>query len=535
MGRMAKRRAEGRQRDVWAGRLAWIVFGATLFVYLPSLGNGFVNFDDDRNFLDNTAFRGLSPQNVSWAFSTFLLGHWHPLTWLSLELDYTLWGMNPAGYHLTNALLHALAAVLAYRLFAELFDKENGRWAAAVGALLFALHPLRVESVAWISERRDVMCGVFSLAAILYYVRGRVGLSLGLFVAALLSKVLAATLPIVLVILDVYPLRKPLNRRTILEKLPFFALALAAGLVGVGRYEGGLTAATHDLNLYVGLRVMFSAFAPAFYLLKTVVPFGLYPQYVWSLDPQPMDAQFVAAAVALSGVLAAAGWAWYRGYRGPLAALAIYGATLLPVLSLLRLDRQQIVSDHHTYLASVALAGLAAAGWGRWYGRRPDLARSAAAGALLLLAGLTMRQAGFWRDSETLWRRTVEAYPLSITAHNNLGRALAEQGRADEAIAELTTAVDLKPDYAHARYNLGLLLMRRGRLPEAEKQFRASLEREPRMAQSWSDLGNCVLRQGRAQEAIEAYERALELAPDFADARYNLGVAQQMLSSGAAP
>ena len=528
---MAKRRAHRSQPDPWARRLPWAVFGVTLLVYLPALGNGFVNWDDDRNFLDNPAYRGLAPDNLSWAFSTFLLGHWHPLTWLSLELDYVLWGMNPAGYHLTNALLHALAAALAYLLFAGLLGKEDGRWAAAVGALFFALHPLRVESVAWVSERRDVLCGVFSLATVLFYVRGRLPLSLGFFAGALLSKVLTATLPVVLVLLDFYPLRKPLDRRTILEKVPYFALALAVGLVGVGRYEGGLTAAAEDLNLYAGLRLMLSVFALAFYLVKTMLPFGLYPQYVWNADPRPADALLAGAAGLFVLILGLTLWAWRRGMRAPAVALTIYGVTLLPVLSLLRLDRQQIVSDHHSYLASVALAALAAAGWRAWHRRAADAARWTAIGALVCLAGLTVRQIGFWRDSETLWRRTVEAYPLSITAHNNLGRALAEQERPQEAIAELETAIALEPDYAHARYNLGVLLMQQGRVAEAETQFRASLDREPRMPQAWSDLGNAMLRQGRVRDAVGAYERALELAPDFEDARHNLRIAREALGA----
>ena len=176
MGRMAKRRAQRRPLDTWAPRLPWLVFAVTLLVFLPAVSNGWVNWDDDRNFLDNPAYRGLAPENLSWAFSTFLLGHWHPLTWLSLELDYTLWGMSPGGYHFTNALLHALAALLAYLVLVELL---GDRWSAALGALFFALHPLRVESVAWVSERRDVLCGVFALATVLFYLRGRVWPALG--------------------------------------------------------------------------------------------------------------------------------------------------------------------------------------------------------------------------------------------------------------------------------------------------------------------------------------------------------------------
>ncbi len=518
MGRMAKRRAQRRPSDAWAPRLPWIVFAVTLAVFLPALGNGFVNWDDDRNFLDNPFYRGLAPENLSWAFSTFRLGHWHPLTWLSLELDYALWGMQPAGYHLTNVLLHALTALLTYWLFVEL---TGARWAAAVGALLFALHPLRVESVAWVSERRDVLCGVFSVATVLYYLRGRWLIALALFSAALLSKVLAAVVPAALLLL----------RPPSLRLIPFFALALGAGLVGVGRYEGGLSAAAADLDLYPELRILLSAFGLAFYLVKTALPFGLYPQYVWSLDPQPGDSLLVGAAVLFAAVAVAAAWAWRRGWREPVLGLAIYTIALLPVLSLVRLDRQQIVSDHHSYLASIALAALGAMGWQAWRERNTGAAGWGAIVVLSALTVLTVRQVGHWESSETLWRRTVEAYPLSLTARNNLGRALAEQGRVAEAIEQFEGAVELQPDYAHARYNLGSLLMQQGELAAAETHLRAALGSEPRMAQAWSDLGNCVLRQGRVEEAIAAYEQALEIAPHYADALHNLGVARQMLNA----
>ncbi len=502
-----------------------------LVVFLPSIRNGFVNWDDDRNFLDNPSLRGLGADNIEWAFSTFLLGHYHPLTWLSLELDYALWGLNPAGFHLTNTILHAMTAACICLLFTELIrlarreDRatESTIWGAAVGALLFAVHPLRVESVAWASERRDVLSGLFYALTALLYVRGRVKAALGAFVAALLSKVIVTTLPVVLLLVDLYPLR----RRPGLRLAPFFALSLIFGLIGVGRYEAGVAGVAANIDLYPELRLMLSLWGLFFYLWKSAAPFGLYPVVVPSADPQATDVRYLVAAAVVLTLSGAAIWLWRRGKPWLAAAWAAYVVTLLPVLSLLRLDRQQAVADHHSYLATLGFAALAGGGWAVWR-ERDRRAVWAAVAVVALLSGLTVRQIGFWRDSETLWRRTALAFPEAAVAHNNLGRALAEQGRVPEAIESLLRAVAVDPSYAHARYNLGSLLMQTGRLAEAEQAFRAGLESEPRFAQGWSDLGNCLLRQGRVEEAIAAYDRALEVDPAYADARHNRGLALEL-------
>jgi tetratricopeptide (TPR) repeat protein len=513
--------------------LPWIVFAVVLFVFLAAIGNDFVNWDDDRNFLENPSFRGLSFQNLWWMATTFHLGHYHPLTWLSLGVDYTLWGMNPAGYHFTNILLHAITAVLAYYLILLLlqigFHKE---WAppglkmgAVLAALLFAIHPLRVESVAWVSERRDVLSGLFYLATLLLYLRGRLVAALAAFACALLSKVIVVTLPVVLLILDWYPLRRRWSWRVALEKVPFFALALGAGLIGVGRYEAGLSGAVADLDVTPWLRIMLSLYGLAFYVWKTLAPFGLYAQYVYSADPQPSDAPLVIAALFVAGVTVALLLLRKRWPAG-LAAWGCYTVTLLPVLSLLRLDRQQYVADHHSYLATL---GLAALGGSLFYyffrGPHPQWALFVSLLVTLVLCERTVRQVWVWENSATLWTHTLEGSPLSIVAHNNLGRALAERGQPEQAIEHFGRAVEIRPSYAQARYNLGNLLMRQGRLTEAEPQLRQVVEQQPGLARAHSDLGNCLLRLGKTKEAEQRYREALEIDPVFADVHYNLAMA----------
>ncbi len=521
-------------RDVFP----WIVAALTLAVFLPTLGNGFVNWDDDRNFLDNTAYRGLAPGNLEWMWSTFLMGHYHPLTWMTLGLDFELWGMNPAGYHFTSALLHALAAALAYLVFVQLIrlgrredsPSKQTRYGAAFGALVFALHPLRVESVAWVSERRDVLCAVFYLSTVWFYLRGRKVASLATFALALLSKVLAATLPFVLLLLDLYPARKRLTPALLLGKLPYLALAIAAAMIGTGRYgegpDGAPNAMGHE-EFHLALRLAMSAFALAFYLFKTLAPVGLYGAYVTNADPQPLDLPFVLAAVGLAAVTIAA-IAYRKRYPGLPAALSAYCITLAPVLSFLRFDRQNYVADHHSYLATLGFAALA----GGLVASRRQLLRPAS-GLAAGLALLTVFQIPVWKDSQTLWTHAIQGSPQSILAHNNLARAYVESGDVDRALTEFNRAVEIRPDYAHGHYNLGLLLMQQGDLSAAETHFQQSAA-GLRSTQTLTAWANCLLRQNRAQEAVALYQEAISYRPSFADAHHNLAIALEHLGQAEA-
>ena len=504
MASSTRRRATASTPAGSLSRLPWAVAALAFAVFLPALGNGFVNWDDDRN---------------SWTTHTSAV--WGSRTCAGLvdiparplpsahldepRFDYVIWGLDARGYHLTNAILHAATALLVCLVFGELIRRARGEakasrrslWGAAVGAALFAIHPLRVESVAWASERRDVLSGLFYALTLWLYVRGRLAAALGAFVAALLSKVIVATLPVALLALDWYPLRRRLELRALLEKLPFFGLALVFGLVAVGRHEAGLAGATENLDLYPGLRLALSAWALAFYLWKSVAPFGLYPLVAPTAEPQPTDALYLASGALVLLITAAAAWLWRKGRPALAAVWTVYVATLLPVLSILRLDRQQAVADHHSYLATLGFAALAGGMWAAWRDRGGRAPAVAAIAVLSLFGVLTVRQIGYWKDSETLWRRTAEAYPQAMAAHNNLGRALAEQGRDEEAIAAFERAAGIDSGYAQAQYNLGTLLMRMGRLAEAEAALRTSLQREPRFAQAWSNLGNCLLRPPR--------------------------------------
>lgn len=515
----------------------WLVALVTLAVFLPSIGNDFVNWDDDRNFLDNPQYRGLGLTQIRWAFSAFILGHYHPLTWLSSSLDYALWGMNPTGYHFTNVAIHTATAVVVFFLFLALLQRAlPGRghlaWAAGVGALVFAIHPLRVESVVWASERRDVLCGLFYASTLLLYLNGRLRWALVTCAAALLSKVLAVTLPIALLLLDIYPARRRLTWAVLGEKLPFFVLALCAGMFSLTHSAGSVAGATADIGISPDLRIALSLKGLAFYLQKTLFPWDLYPQYVETLHPSAVSSSNIAAAALVMGLTVVAAWQWARRpWIG--VAWAFYVVTLLPVLSLLRLDRQQYVADHHSYLATLSLAILAGSGWLWAYHRNERIALLASVGILLGFSILSVRQAATWADSHTLWSRTVTGQPLSIVAHNNFGRALLDSGDPASAAASFEQAVALNPNYTQAHYNLGSLRMQQGELSSAEASLRKAVEQQPQFAQAQNALANCLLRQRRATESLPHYQAAIDTIPGYADAHYNFGIALEFLGRNA--
>ncbi len=501
---------------------ALLIAAVTLAVFWPALENQFVNWDDDKNFLTNPAFRGLAVSNLRWMWTTFHLGHYHPLTWMSLGLDYVIWGLDPTGYHLTNVLLHTANAVLFYLVALRLLGGKI--WTAAAAALLFAVHPLRVESVAWVSERRDVLSGVFYLLSVLAYLRAQkegprgrwLAASLAAFAAALLSKVIVVSLPIVLLLLDIYPLRRGPRWR---EKIPYFALAFAAGWAALAGQQTGVAGFAGHVTMRAGLRVELSLYGLVFYVWKTISPFGLYPQYAWSGSVSPLDPLLLATA-ALAVAATAAAVALRSRYPALLTVWGCYVVSLLPVLSIARLDPQQSVADHHTYLATLGLALLAAAGLTAL--RAPEAATLAAL-VVVGLAALTRQQIGVWRDPLSLWTRTLAGAPDSAVAHNNLGEALGARARLEEAIPQFERALQIKPAYVEAYYNLGLVRRKQGRLQAATQCFEQALQIDPTLAPVHNDLANCYAVLGRKQEALEQYRLALRYQPDFANAHYNLG------------
>jgi protein O-mannosyl-transferase len=431
----------------WAAPV--LVAALTAAAFLPALHNELLNWDDAKNYLDNPHYRGLGPRQLAWMFTTFHMGHYIPVTWLTFGLDYRLWGMSPAGYHLTNILFHAATALAVYFLSLRLLRTAlpgitaADYWiGATTAALLFAIHPLRAESVAWVTERRDVVSGLFYVLCVVAYLKAVDGAhrvkprwywtSVGLFACGLLSKSIVVSLPVVLIALDVYPLERLGGERgwrrphVWLEKVPYLALGGAAAVIGfLALFTTGNTRSLAEMGLLY--RAVLSIYGLAFYLWKSVMPFGLSPLY--QLDFTVTWLHFGAVAMLL-------GFALLMRRRWPAFTVATvaYVATLLPVLGIFQ-NGPQAAADRYTYLAclgwAVILGGLAAR---RWPGR--DVTRVALSIWVLAMLPLTWQQVTVWHDSVSLWSHAIALAPQSRAAHFNLAGAHEEAGRYAAAVAE---------------------------------------------------------------------------------------------------
>ncbi len=499
------------------------------------------------------------------------MGHYAPLTWMSLGLDYEWWGMEAFGYHLTNLLLHAANVALVYLVARRLMmiaglgtaAEENTalRAGAALAALLFGLHPLRVESVAWISERRDVLSGLFYLSAILAYLRAfrspaaRQGWShawwwtcLGFFVLALLSKSIVVTLPVILVLLDVYPLRRLGGRpdgwfgrdarSAWLEKIPFFVLGLAAAAIALFQgISGKLLVSPQTLSL--PKRVAITLYGLGFYLWKTLVPLNLAALY--ELRPERLDplawpfllSDAVVLGISLACVLLR------RRCPALLTAWLACVVTLLPVSGLFQ-NGPQIAADRYTYLSCLGWAVLAGAGaltlWRQCRSRQMRSQAFVLAGVAFLAVGglgaLTWKQTQVWRDPETLWTHAVSVSPGSF-AHENLGVALAERGDLSGAAKHLRVALALDPGSYIGHTNFGAVLIRQGATEEAIAHFRQALRIKPDYDVAHNDLGVALMNHGEMAEAIVQFRLALQGNPKYREARSNLARALEVKGASA--
>ena len=527
-------------------RDAALVAVLTLLVFSPALGNHWVEFDDLFNFGDNPHYRGLGWDQLVWMFTTAWGGHWTPIAWLTLGLDYVVWGMNPLGYHLTSVLWHAANAALVFAVAARLLRHawpEAGegtlRLGAGAAALFFALHPLRVESVAWITERRDLVSGFFYLLTVLCWLvmleradgarRRWYGAALGAYGLALLSKSIVISLPLVLLVLDVYPLRR-LSRRTLLEKVPFLALALVLAVLTAVSFRSALS----PLEYYgPAARVGMVAYSLVFYAWKTVVPADLSPVYelpwrVSILDPAFLAATLVALA-AFAALIAARRW-WPAG----LAAAIAYALALAPVSGLVQAG-PQLVADRYSYLATLGLALLIGGGLMAVMARdaagelRPGLARLVVGvvGAwLVILSALTVSQVLVWHDDRSLWEHALAIDPDCGRCNKGFARYQATSGAAE---ARLRRILAVNARDADARTRLGALLVQQRRYVEAETELRTALRDVPDSADALSYLGMALFESGRPAEAVPVLERAVSLAPSAALPHFGLGRALQML------
>jgi Flp pilus assembly protein TadD len=535
------------------------IFLVTCAVFWPALQGDF-NWDDDITLVANLRFRGFQASQIRWMFTNTLMGHYIPFTWLTFALDHALGRMDPWGYHLASLLLHAANAVLVYVVARRLLSVAlrtavDTRVGAGLAALLFALHPQRVESVAWISDRATLLCGTFYLLAVLSYLRGvgmpeRHGMwwraaSLVAFAAALLSKGMAMSLPITLLILDAYPLQRWRAgwRRVLVEKLPYCALALAGAVVAAWARSQG--AEFTDYGSYgIAARIGLFAYSVCFYPLKLVWPADLSPLYEVPSQVSLLDPRFLLPLVALL-VVTSVLLALRRRAPGALAAWAHSAAFVAPVSGVLH-SGVQMVADRYSYLAQLGFVLLGSYGLVRLLAlcRTGQVRRGAtimAEGGIVLVIGAlavsAWSQSYMWRDPETLWRWSVDLDPQCSRCHNNLGVALMHHRRDPQGLSEseehLRQAVALRPTYALSHLNLGSVALIRGRYVEAEAALRSYMQRQPDAPDGAERLAVLYLVQGRSDEAIPLLRRARGISRSDG-ARANLATAVELIHDGEA-
>jgi len=508
--------------------LAALLIAATIAIFLPVTTFDFIYYDDDTYVFENPAVQqGITGESITWAFTTNHASNWHPLTWLSHMLDCTLFGLNPAGHHLTNLLLHAANAML---LFLLLLGMTGARWQSLFVAVLFAFHPLHVESVVWISERKDVLSTFFWMLTLLAYAgyvkrpnAPRYILVLLAFALGLLAKQMLVTLPFVLLLLDVWPLQRFQTKkisRLIYEKLPLFALSALMSLVIFVVQQQSL--AVKPLPIAIRSANALSAYMQ--YIVKMFWPTDLAVLYLQTGNAATENGVYlVFAALVLAGISALAlffakkygclftGWFWFLG-------------TLVPVAGFIQIG-YHTHADRYTYIPLIGLFMVIA--WGvpellsKWRMKKWALPVLGCA-VMAALIPATSTQLGYWRNSQALFEHTLKVQPENFVIHNNLGTFFKKQGKEEEAYAHIARAAELNPHYTKARYNLGSMLAARGKLTEAKSCFDAVLQINPKHVKAHTKLGRILLMQGKPDEAVRHLQQALVLNPNYGEARYHL-------------
>jgi protein O-mannosyl-transferase len=560
----------GRSRQI-KFILAILVSLLTFAIYLPALRNGFVEFDDNLYIYDNLHIRSLNMTFLRWSFFAFYAGNWHPLTWISHALDYAVWGLHPIGHHLTSIILHAVNTFLVVLLMTSLLQTRKSPTtrkdapeflgersiliSAGITGLLFGVHPLHVESVGWASERKDLLCALFFLLALMTYTkhvsvteyratqksirsfmfRQYYLLTCGFFILALLSKPMAITLPFVLLILDWFPFKRIWSLKTfcsaLIEKLPFIVLTLLSSILTISAQDSGGSIKSVEA-IPLATRVIVACKSLIVYLVKLILPLDLVPFYpypkntsLFSLDYSiPIVIVIVITAVCI--VLANKQKIW-------LTVWGIYIVTLLPVLGIVQVGDQSM-ADRYMYLPSLGpllVLGLTAA-WilakmnslHRW--RLPIKVFACILAVLMCaaLSSLTFTQIGIWENDIDLWSYVIRKEPDTVPlAYNNLGLAYDKTGRVERAFEDYNRAIALNPSYYLAYNNRGLAFDKTGQVDKALADFNRAIALNPSYDDAYYNRANVFYKTGLFKESIEDLDRAIGLDPEYYKAYNNRG------------
>ncbi len=534
---------------------AIIMVALTFVLYSQTLKFDFVNWDDDVYLYENIRVQSPTIENIRWFFANPYYHAYIPLTMISHMIDFTLWGFNPSGHHLTSVILHSLNAFWVLVLSLQLFSiAKNGLeirglrkvlrreidvgilFPSILAALLCVWHPLRAESVAWVSDRKDLLCAFFLFPVFIAYInyvaaKGKSDgrrwylASLTFFVFACLSKSVAVTAPAVFLLMD-YVLLNRLQggetmKRLLTEKIPFFIVTGAVALVAAK-----ITPDASSSDMFEVLTPMQRAFLPfynsIFYLGKTFLPTNLSPMYPLANEGAMMVAFIMFATVSVFCL-----WLWKKGMKVPLLAWLCYVIMLAPSSSFSS-TIIQTTADRYSYLPSVALfllfGGSVGEAWERFSSNKTN--QIAIACTALLVVGFlgftNFRQQKIWMNSETLWGRAIDLYPSMPLPYNNFGLALQARGELGKAAEAYTRAIQLKPNYLEAHLNLGNIMFAKGNWDEAERLFRRAAELNPNQAEVYNNLGVVSITKGNTLEALRWFRKSIEVNPEYAQGYFNL-------------
>lgn len=492
---------------------ACIAAGVFVVFYAFAPQARFLQWDDAKTLLDDPTWRGFSWENLRWMWASRHYGPWQPLSWLSWAVDFKLWGLDPEAFRRTNIALHSITAALFFLACRRLLPREKHIPLGAVGAaVFFALHPLRVESVLWITERRDVLSGFFAVLSVYLWLEERRRLSALTFVGAVLSKGTSiAVLPFIFII-DTAVLRRD-ARKSVASLLPHAVIGIIAACKNLGSLSGG---DLHSLNLAFGDRVLVALSGSWFYLSKTFLPFNLSPYYALSLNGDGIRQESYPGALLALLVSALCFHRRVRVWAVP--AWFAYLIALAPVSGLLQNGRQA-AADRYSYLACMPFAVLFGLAVEHLNSRRPRTAIAVLSALSIFLAAATVAQAQYWRDDITLWTRAVSIMPTAYLPNSNLSVALLVAGRGDDAMPYLETAIRLEPRDAEARVNLASILAAQGHYGAAISLFRevvALRPNDPSFASARFNLGILLIHEGRKDDGLAQLREAVRLDASLA-------------------
>jgi len=497
-------------RQAYIGVLLILI--TTIIVYNTILSNDLVNWDDTNYLRDNPLIRSIDLKAL---FSTYVMGNYHPLTMLAYAVEYQFFGLNSTGYHAVSLLLHLINVVL---VFYAVFQLSNNIIVGLVASLFFGIHPMHVESVAWASELKDLLYTLFFLAAYIYYLKYLTNqtkrayyFSIGLFLCSLLSKGMAVSFPIVLLLTDYLKGRK-ISRGVLIEKIPFFLLALIFGIVAVFAQKS--LGATESTVFPFGQRIVFASFAFVNYLVKLLIPLNLSSYYPYPIKvSQGIPPQYYAYPVIVLAI--AAVLFYFRRSKKIMFGITFFIATIFLVLQLLPVG-DAIMADRYTYIPSIGLVYLAGEGF-YWLWNKNK--KTAAVIATVTLAGLFSFQAytrcTAWRNSLVLWNDVIDKYKTIPAAFYNRGLYLFNNGSDSDALNDFNRAIELKPNYADAYNNRGSVFMKYGKIDEALSDLTNAIAYNKNLTQAYFNRGFIFYQRKQFDRAVQDYNRVIELNPDI--------------------